>query len=407
MMKNEFTLDAFLKESHTGVPKTQIEETAPPLPIGWKVVDFLDVIEECKTGIPIKKVDRVPGDYPYYGANGIIDYVKDYIFDGEYVLIAQDGSIGAIHYVNGKFWGNNHLWAVRVKANILARFLCNFLKTVDWSEIIRGATRPKVTKKYLASLKIPLPPLDVQRRVVARIEELMSRIEQAKKLREEALKDTEAIMQSALHQTFSNAERDHGLKTLSEVCEINPSKKEIRNLSDDIEVTFVPMSAVSEVTGRIENPSTRLLRDVKKGYTYFREGDVLFAKITPCMENGKSAIAQNLVNGLGFGSTEFHVIRPSNETIAKWVYYFIRQKSFRELAARNMTGSVGQQRVPDEFVKSARIPVPPVPDQKCFVEYLDKIAAKIETLKKHQEESKEKIEVMTQAVLKRAFSGNL
>jgi type I restriction enzyme S subunit len=83
---------------------------------------------------------------------------------------------------------------------------------------------------------------------------------------------------------------------LEECCKINPSKSEVKNLPDNLQVTFVPMTAVNENTGRIENPEIRLLGEVRKGYTYFKEGDVLFAKITPCMENGKSAIARNLIN---------------------------------------------------------------------------------------------------------------
>jgi len=193
-------------------------------------------------------------------------------------------------------------------------------------------------------------------------------------------------------------------KSIGEICEINPSKKEAVGLPDDMEVTFVPMNAVSEVTGKIENPGIKRLRDVKKGYTYFREGDVLFAKITPCMENGKSAIARDLVNGLGFGSTEFHVIRPLNETIAEWIYYFVRQKSFRELAARNMTGSVGQQRVPDEFLESVKVPVPTLPEQRRIVARIREMLSKLEQTKKLRKEAIKDVKAVMQSALTQTFS---
>lgn len=137
-------------------------------------------------------------------------------------------------------------------------------------------------------------------------------------------------------------------------------------------MTFVPMPAVSEQTAFIEYPEERSYADVKKGFTYFEENDVLFAKITPCMENGKSAIASNLIGGVGFGSTEFHVIR-SNQALllAKYIHYFIRQQSFRDNAKARMRGAVGQQRVPKDFLDDTILPLPPISEQNRIVEILD------------------------------------
>jgi len=150
---------------------------------------------------------------------------------------------------------------------------------------------------------------------------------------------------------------------LGEVTKINPSKKEIREISDDTEVSFVPMDAVDDKKGEIISPEIRKLKDVRKGYTYFGEGDVIFAKITPCMENGKCAVAKNLTNGLGFGSTEFHVIRALNNISSNWVYFYLRQRSTRDEAVKYFTGSVGQQRVPKEFLKNLQIPLPPLSEK--------------------------------------------
>jgi len=191
---------------------------------------------------------------------------------------------------------------------------------------------------------------------------------------------------------------------LGDICKINPSKREIKDLPDNIKVTFVPMAAVSEITGEIEKPEIRLLGEVRKGYTYFREGDVLFAKITPCMENGKSAIAKGLVNGLGFGSTEFHVLRPLGEVIPEWIHYYIRQESFREEAARSMMGSVGQQRVPKQFLVNAMIPLPPIHEQKRIVARLEELVSRAEEAKRLRRIAKEKTEKIMQAALYKVFS---
>lgn len=154
-----------------------------------------------------------------------------------------------------------------------------------------------------------------------------------------------------------------------EVCVLNPKRSEVSSLSDDLDVTFVPMASLDATLGAITRPEIKILVEARKGgYTYFSEGDVLFAKITPCMENGKSAIARNLRNGIGFGTTELHVLRPGPRVIAEWLYFFVRQKSFREAAAAHFTGSAGQQRVPLQFLEQTFIPIPTIDDQRCIVE---------------------------------------
>jgi len=160
-------------------------------------------------------------------------------------------------------------------------------------------------------------------------------------------------------------------KPLGEVVAINPKLTASETPASVAEVTFVPMAAVDETGGNIARPEVRQYSQVTKGYTPFRENDVLFAKITPCMQNGKAAIARNLRGGVGFGSTEFHVLRPTPAVTPEWVFAFIRQPSFRSAAEASFTGSAGQQRVPADFLKRIPIPVPPLAEQERIVELLD------------------------------------
>ena len=111
------------------------------------------------------------------------------------------------------------------------------------------------------------------------------------------------------------------------------------------------MSALDDVTGTIAHPQPRPYQEVSKGYTWFMDGDVIFARITPCMENGKSALAKKLFNGVGFGSTEFHVIRPGNKILGEWIHFLTRSKEFRNDAASRFKGTAGQQRVPQSFLE--------------------------------------------------------
>ena len=166
---------------------------------------------------------------------------------------------------------------------------------------------------------------------------------------------------------------------LGEVCIINPS---MTSLSDDYEVSFVPMPKVSE-DGEIDASTVKQFAEVKKGFTYFEENDVLFAKITPCMENGKGAVARNLINGVGFGSTEFHVLRPHKERIiSEWLYYMTSWEVFRKQCEKNMTGSAGQKRVPKAYLEKYPLELPTLAEQKHQVMILNKISSLIALRKK-------------------------
>ena len=137
-------------------------------------------------------------------------------------------------------------------------------------------------------------------------------------------------------------------------------------------VSFVPMAQLSEL-GKLEPGETRPICEVQKAYTYFENGDVIVAKITPCMENGKAAFVENLPHKIGFGSTEFHVLRPSKSVLGKYLFYMVWNPFFRYEAEGSMTGSAGQKRVPTKFFERFQIPVPSLDEQRRIVETLDTI----------------------------------
>lgn len=167
---------------------------------------------------------------------------------------------------------------------------------------------------------------------------------------------------------------------LGDICIINPKSP---GFDDTLAVSFVPMPRVGE-NGEFDPSETREYHEVKKGFTYFQDDDVLFAKITPCMENGKGAIASDLKNGVGFGSTEFHVLRPMSERVtSKWLFYLLSWPLFRKDAEKNMTGSAGQKRVPKSFLEKYSINVPELKVQKEITDTLDKVCDLI-SLRKQQ-----------------------
>ena len=192
---------------------------------------------------------------------------------------------------------------------------------------------------------------------------------------------------------------------LADVAEVNPRK--LVNLSLRDYVTFVPMAAVDEVSGTIAKPIERPLKEVSKGFTQFAENDVLFAKITPSMENGKSAIATGLINGIGFGSTEFHVFRSTGAVLPTYLWRFVRQQGFRDNAQKVMSGAVGQQRVPAEYLKEQRLPLPPLPEQKRNVAKIDSITGRTARARTDLGRIPALVAKYRETILTQAFTGRL
>ncbi|WP_281767633.1 restriction endonuclease subunit S [Methanoculleus bourgensis] len=194
---------------------------------------------------------------------------------------------------------------------------------------------------------------------------------------------------------------------IQDVCDINPPKPKKGDVPDDTPVTFVPMPAVDAERGKINSPEVRQFSKVRGGYTAFRDGDVIIAKITPCMENGKAAVAHQLVNGLGFGSTEFFVLRSNGSMLPRYLFHYVRQKSFREQAESKMTGSVGQKRVPKEFVKNAVIPLPPLAEQHRIVAAIEALFARLDAANARLERVPGILKQFRQSVLATACDGRL
>ena len=193
---------------------------------------------------------------------------------------------------------------------------------------------------------------------------------------------------------------------LAEVVEINPANPEVRP-DDDTPVSFVPMAAV-EPNGRgIDTQRVRPWGTVKKGYKRFQNGDVLFAKITPCMENGKLAVAAGLHNGVGAGSTEFHVLRPSSAVRPDLLAYYLLRDHFRASARAKMKGTAGQLRVPQRFLEAQTLPVPPLDEQKQIVETIDSYFSRLDAVASILQRVRRNLKRYRGSILRAALQGRL
>ena len=227
-----------------------------------------------------------------------------------------------------------------------------------------GSLSPRVKWEHLADYEFELPPLEEQKILADKLWAAYRLKEAYKKL----LVATDEMVKSQFIEMFGNPlslNQKNELKRLGECCILNPRRPNIA-LCDTDKVSFIPMPAVSE-DGYLVDMTDEEYGKVKKGFTYFENNDVLFAKITPCMENGKGAIVHGLINGIGMGSTEFHVLRPINGISSPyWLLALTRMPIFRERAAKNMSGTGGQKRVSASYLDHFMVGLPAIEEQRRF-----------------------------------------
>ncbi len=194
------------------------------------------------------------------------------------------------------------------------------------------------------------------------------------------------------------------LSTIGEVCELNPKQK----LDDNLNIGFMPMAGVPKNFLGNCLFETRKWNEVKKGFTQFQDEDVIFAKITPCFENGKASIIKGFPNGYGAGSTEYYVLRPVNKLVnPKWLFARVKTKDFLTNGALNMSGSVGHKRVTKEFIENYPLPIPTVAEQKIIADKLDTLLAQVNSAKARLEKIPQILKRFRQAVLAASVSGKL
>lgn len=335
---------------------------------------------------------------------------------GQFLLSKIDARNGAFGVVpkeldNGIITGN--FWTFDVDyEKINPYFLTLVTKTKKFQNLSQSASVGTTNRNYLQeeeflNFQIPLPSLDEQEAIVSAYQ---SKIEEAQRLENEAqeleneienylfeelgvsFQKYENLQSGKLHfvdfkdmeswgvsNNFSDSpsnifqSKKYPLISIQNFFLINPTT----NISVDEEISFIPMASVSDEYGEIIKKENRKLA---KGYTRFQENDILWARITPCMENGKSSIAKELKNGFGFGSTEFHILRKfSNGLNEELLHLLLRTSYLRQNAKKYFTGSAGQQRVPKSYLENLKIPIPPLSKQ-------NEIAATIATMKQTQKQ---------------------
>lgn len=270
-------------------------------------------------------------------------------------------------------------------ANYLGMYFQSDIYRRIISNVAIGANINNIRNEHIDSLELSIYSDDKNNEIVSTLDTLQSIITH----RRTQLEKLDLLVKARFVEMFGEVGTDKfgwGLQKIGDICEINPKKAKESKLHSELKISFVPMPAVSEY-GNIDATEIKTYEEVKSGFTYFAENDVLFAKITPCMENGKGCIARGLCNGIGFGSTEFHVIRPTAKTNPYWIYNVTVFKQFRKDAAANMTGSAGQRRVPAKFLENYKVALPPIELQTQFADFVKQVDKSKATVQKALDEA--------------------
>ena len=324
-------------------------------------------------GLPIIRIQDLTGnsyDLGFY--NG--EYPEKVEINNGDILISWSASLGVYVWNRGKALLNQHIFKVVFDKLDINKQYFVFAVRYNLKEMEKqthGATMKHITKKDFDNILIPFPDLRIQSKIAEKLDKLQSIITH----RRTQLEKLDLLVKARFVEMFGEVGTDKfgwGLQRIGDICEVNPKKAKDVRLQDGLPVSFVPMPAVSE-NGEIDATEIKPYDEVKKGFTYFAENDVLFAKITPCMENGKGCVAKGLCNKIGFGSTEFHVLRPTLKTNPYWIYTVTAFKQFRKDAAANMTGSAGQRRVPAKFLENFKVALPPLDLQTQFADFVKQV----------------------------------
>lgn len=340
----------------------------------------------------------------------------------------------AQNLLKGVGCGSTEFFVLRPKSNnVLIKYIHFILRDYRVLKSAQNsfggsAGQQRVSSSYLKTIRIPLPPIEIQQKIVdiyttankARLQKDKEAKELLESIDDYLLKalsinpsqeiSSEYVFTKKISETIGNrldvsfykdrfemVSRIYPNKRLSSIVDIDPTIR-FMGLVDNTPISFIPMECIDDTFGEVKEQRETTIAQTK-GYTKFEENDLLWAKITPCMQNGKSAIARGLINGIGCGSTEYYVIRPKTaDLIIDYVYLVLRHHAVLKAAQNSFGGSAGQQRVSNQYMKAIVIPHPPMDVQKSIIEVVTNKKERAKQLLKEGyeilEKAKEEIEKM-------------
>ncbi|MGR4001010.1 MAG: restriction endonuclease subunit S [Alphaproteobacteria bacterium] len=381
----------------------------------WQTRKMGEVVE-IQRGTTITKKQTRDGSIPVIAGGQQPAYYHDTAnYTGKTITVSGSGAYaGFVNFFDQPIFASDCSTIKAKNSGTLDMvYLYYFLKSKqrDIYALQVGTGQPHVYPRDLINITIPLPPIEEQKHIIAVLEEAFVEIDMSRALSERKIESLRELRQSTLQKHLTPPQQQGDavmweVKVISEICQINPSKGEARKLleGDDL-VSFVPMHDMGSSEKYLFAQKVKKLEEVVSSYTYFADNDVLLAKITPCFENGKLGIARNLKNGIGFGSSEFFVLRCGGHLDSGYLYYFLSQDDFKKLGQATMKGAAGHQRVSKDFIENYFIPLPLLEEQKRIVATLDEAFTGIDKMLSLEESKLNCLDELRQSTFQKAFTG--
>ena len=358
--------------------------------------------------------------------------VKGYILKTGDLLVSRSGSLGTSLYFDEDKYGKcsyaGYLVKFRANSKNCPKFLFYFSKSnifyIQIQLALVSSTISNFNGNKYANMILPLPSYYEQKAIANFLDQKTAEIDDLiadkEKLIELLQEKRQAIITEAVTKGLNPNVRmkDSGIEWIGEIPEhwevkrikylatVNPSKSEVRHLPPEQEVTFIPMEKIV-ATGKVDYSITNTVENLIDGYTYFRDGDIIMAKVTPCFENGNIAIVNGLLNGIGFGTTELHVLRCNNKCYNKFLFYYLQSDVFKSKGISEMYGVAGLKRIPTDFVLNYKLGIPDYQEQKQITLYLDTIVDKINTLISDIQTQIDKLKEYRQSIISEAVTGKI
>ena len=334
------------------------------------------------------------GKYPVYGSSGKTALAINYTTESPAIIVGRKGTIDKPIFLQERCWAIDTTFFADKFPSDDPKYLFFLLDSINLRSLNESTGVPSLSRDALHSIPVSLPPLPEQKKIA----EILSGIDEMINCKKRRIAKL-SVFKSGLSIDLiygKSVKKGVASGSISDIAEINP--KTIVKLPSDSQISFIAMQDTSE-TGEVNRTQVRSLNEVIIGYTRFRNNDILVAKITPCFENGKGGFPENLLNGVGFGSTEFHVLRAiQNKAVSKFIHHITKSERFRKAGEASMTGSAGQKRIPADFIKHFSINIPSLSDQEEIACILTSIDMAIE---------KQAIEVNALANLKSSLAADL
>ncbi|MCP2240240.1 restriction endonuclease subunit S [Thermoanaerobacterium thermosaccharolyticum] len=382
-------------------------------------------------GIPWVKPDNIQDDGTISETKerlSVIGLQKARLIPKSSAIVCCIGTVGKVGFTQEDCTTNQQINSIIFERpsiwNNKYGFYCLYSSKNEHEKYSNKVVVSILNKTQQGNILMPVPSLKEQKAIASFLDQKTAEIDDLiadkEKLIELLQEKRQAVITEAVTKGLNPNVRmkDSGIEWIGEIPEhwevkrikylatVNPNKSEVRHLPSEQEVTFIPMEKII-ATGKVDYSLTNTIENLINGYTYFRDGDIIMAKVTPCFENGNIAIVNGLLNGIGFGTTELHVLRCNNKCYNRFLFYYLQSDIFKSKGISEMYGVAGLKRIPTDFILNYKLGIPDYQEQEQIALYLDNITGKIDTLISDIQTQIDKLREYRQSIISEAATGKI